>query len=63
MDMKSLYIDGNYVTASSDIQFTTFNPANGQPMATIRQASQADLELAIDAAKKRLCYMVGDDAN
>ncbi|WP_318471002.1 betaine-aldehyde dehydrogenase [Photobacterium leiognathi] len=52
MDMKSLYIDGNYVTASSDIQFTTFNPANGQPIATIGQASQADLELAINAAKK-----------
>ncbi|WP_419206955.1 aldehyde dehydrogenase family protein [Photobacterium leiognathi subsp. mandapamensis] len=52
MDMKSLYIDGNYVTASSDIQFTTFNPANGQPIATIGQASQADLELAISAAKK-----------
>ncbi|PSX08872.1 betaine-aldehyde dehydrogenase [Photobacterium angustum] len=52
MDMKSLYIDGNYVAASSDIQFTTINPANGQPIATIGQASQADLELAISAAKK-----------
>ncbi len=59
MDMKSLYIDGNYVTASADIQFTTFNPANGQPIATIGQASPADLELAINAAKKGFAIWSG----
>ncbi|MFC5080540.1 NAD/NADP-dependent betaine aldehyde dehydrogenase [Vibrio thalassae] len=52
MDMKTLYIDGQAQHGSSDEYFTTYNPANGEPLAEIVQASPKDLEFAIESAKK-----------
>jgi len=51
MEMKSLFIDGKACHATSNETFTTFNPANGEPLAEIGQASEQDLALAIEAAK------------
>ncbi|NOJ21933.1 betaine-aldehyde dehydrogenase [Vibrio coralliilyticus] len=52
MDMKSLYIDGSACNTTSGESFTTYNPANGEPLATIGQASPQDLERAIESAKQ-----------
>ncbi|AIW21169.1 betaine-aldehyde dehydrogenase [Vibrio coralliilyticus] len=52
MDMKSLYIDGSACNATSGESFITYNPANGEPLATIGQASPQDLERAIESAKQ-----------
>ncbi|NRB69261.1 MAG: betaine-aldehyde dehydrogenase [Vibrio sp.] len=52
MDIKSLYIDGSACNATSGESFTTYNPANGEPLATIGQASPKDLERAIESAKQ-----------
>ncbi|CAM2860056.1 betaine-aldehyde dehydrogenase [Vibrio neptunius] len=52
MEMKSLYIDGSACNATSGESFTTYNPANGEPLATIGQASPQDLERAIESAKQ-----------
>lgn len=50
--MNSLYIDGQSIQATSGETFTSINPANGEPIAQLGQASQADLELAIESAKR-----------
>ena len=50
--MNSLYIDGQSIQATSGESFTSMNPANGEPIAQLGQASQADLELAIESAKR-----------
>lgn len=52
MEMNSLYIDGQSIQATSGETFTSINPANGEPIAQLGQASQADLELAIESAKR-----------
>ncbi|WP_104401748.1 betaine-aldehyde dehydrogenase [Vibrio penaeicida] len=52
MNMKSLYIDGHVCGATSQESFTTYNPATGKPLAEIGQASQQDLERAIQSAKQ-----------
>lgn len=52
MKMNSLYIDGQSIQATSGETFTSINPANGEPIAQLGQASQADLELAIESAKR-----------
>lgn len=52
MEMNSLYIDGKSIQATSGETFTSINPANGEPIAQLGQASQADLELAIESAKR-----------
>ena len=52
MEMKSLYINGTLCSANSNEYFTTYNPANGEPLATLGQASQHDVELAVESAKK-----------
>ncbi|WP_300176392.1 betaine-aldehyde dehydrogenase [uncultured Aliivibrio sp.] len=52
MEMNSLYIDGQSIQATSGESFTSINPANGEPIAQLGQASQADLELAIESAKR-----------
>ncbi|MDC5852074.1 betaine-aldehyde dehydrogenase [Vibrio europaeus] len=51
MEMKSLFIDGKVCHATSNETFTTYNPANGEPLANVGQTSEQDLALAIDAAK------------
>ncbi|OEF11830.1 betaine-aldehyde dehydrogenase [Aliivibrio logei] len=52
MEMNSLYIDGQSIQATSGESFTSINPANGEPIAQLGQASQADLEFAIESAKR-----------
>ncbi|SKA58238.1 betaine-aldehyde dehydrogenase [Enterovibrio nigricans] len=50
MDIKQLYIHGRYVEASSGEVFTTLNPATGDILADVQQASQADVDLAVKSA-------------
>lgn len=48
---EDLYIDG-WCTGSSERSATTSNPFNDEPIATIRQASQADVDAAYEATAK-----------
>ncbi|MCV5747230.1 aldehyde dehydrogenase family protein, partial [Escherichia coli] len=52
MEMKTHYIDGAMYIGCSEEHFTTYNPANGEPLANIKQANQDDLQAAIESAKK-----------
>ncbi len=49
---EQLYIDG-WVDGTSEREATTVNPFNDEPIATIRQASQADVDKAYDVAKQK----------
>ena len=49
---KSLYIHGAYAEANSGKSFETINPANGQVISRIGQASKKDVENAIISAEK-----------
>ena len=49
---KSLYIHGTYSEANSGESFKTINPANGQVISHIGQASKEDVENAILSAEK-----------
>lgn len=48
---QRLYIGGQYVQATSGETFDTVNPATGEKLAAIQQASQADIDLAVQSAK------------
>lgn len=52
MKLKSLFINGKACSGSSGESFTTYNPANGEPLAEIDQASESDVQAAIDSAKQ-----------
>ncbi|ENM8380506.1 betaine-aldehyde dehydrogenase [Vibrio alginolyticus] len=52
MEMKAHYINGAMYDGCSGEHFTTYNPANGEPLANIKQANQDDLQAAIESAKK-----------
>ena len=52
MEMNSLYIDGQTVAATSGETFVSTNPANGEPNAILGQASQSDLNQAVESAKR-----------
>ena len=47
-----LYIHGDYIESSSGEMFNSINPANGEVIATIGQASEDDVEKAILSAEK-----------
>ncbi|MDO5669969.1 MAG: aldehyde dehydrogenase family protein [Corynebacterium sp.] len=49
---SQLYIDG-WVDGTSEREATTVNPFNDEPIATIRQASQADVDKAYDVAQQK----------
>jgi betaine-aldehyde dehydrogenase len=49
---QQLYIDGTYVEASGGQVFESINPANGEVLAEVAQASRADLERAVVSAEK-----------
>jgi len=49
---EQLFIDG-WVDGTSGRTATTVNPFNDEPIATIRQASRADVDKAYDVAKQR----------
>lgn len=50
MDIKQLYIHGKYVSATSGETFPTLNPATGETLAEVQQASQADVDAAVASA-------------
>lgn len=52
MEMKTHYIDGAMYIGCSEEYFTTYNPANGEPLANVKQANQSDMEAAIESAKR-----------
>ncbi|OOE87186.1 betaine-aldehyde dehydrogenase [Salinivibrio siamensis] len=52
MDAKTLFINGQLTTATSGEQFATVNPATGETLAQIGQASVDDVQAAVDAAKQ-----------
>ena len=49
-DTQRLYIGGTYVDSTSQETFETFDPATGQCLATVAQASRADIERAVASA-------------
>jgi len=50
--LQKLYIHGGYVDATSGATFQAINPANGEVLAEVQRASQADVERAVDSAQK-----------
>ncbi|KKA46151.1 MULTISPECIES: betaine-aldehyde dehydrogenase [unclassified Salinivibrio] len=52
MDAKTLFINGQLTSATSGEQFATVNPATGETLAQIGQASADDVQAAVDAAKQ-----------
>ena len=52
MSVKKLYIDGEWVEGSEGKTFFSTNPATGEVIAEIAQASVEDAKRAIAAAKK-----------
>jgi aldehyde dehydrogenase (NAD+) len=47
-----LFIDGAFTDPGDHHQFTTLNPATGQSLATVAQASAADVDRAVAAARR-----------
>ncbi|MBN3763852.1 betaine-aldehyde dehydrogenase [Burkholderia sp. Ac-20365] len=50
--LQRLYIGGEYVDATSGATFDTFDPATGEPLATVQQASEADIDRAVQSARE-----------
>ena len=51
MQHTQLYINGGHQSATSGETFTSVNPATAKPLATIDQASQADVDMAVANAQ------------
>ncbi len=51
MALVQLYIDGGYQNATSDETFSSTNPATGETLAEIQNASQADIDKAVETAR------------
>lgn len=49
---KSLYIGGEWVRPASGAELSVTNPTNGKLLAKVAEASQADVDVAVDAAEK-----------
>ncbi|MDA7086632.1 betaine-aldehyde dehydrogenase [Pseudomonas sp. SA3-5] len=49
-DEQKLYIGGRYVDSTSGATFESINPANGEVLANVQSASQADVERAVASA-------------
>ena len=52
MEIKKMYIDGEWVEGSEGKTFKSINPSNGEVIAEIAEASVEDARRAIAAAKK-----------
>ncbi|SEN19862.1 betaine-aldehyde dehydrogenase [Halomonas caseinilytica] len=52
LDTQTLYIDGRRVDATSGETFPVVNPFDGSRLADIQQASEADVDAAVDAARR-----------
>ena len=50
-ETQQLYIGGRFVNATSDKTFQTINPANGEVLAEVQAASQADVDAAVKSAQ------------
>lgn len=50
--LHQLYIHGQYVNATSGKTFDTINPATGQILASVQQASKADVDAAVKSAQR-----------
>ncbi|TDX32320.1 betaine aldehyde dehydrogenase [Modicisalibacter xianhensis] len=51
-ETQQLYIGGRRVDATSGETFETINPVNGEVLANVQQASQADVDNAVAAARE-----------
>jgi acyl-CoA reductase-like NAD-dependent aldehyde dehydrogenase len=51
---KGLLIGGEWLPAASGETFATLNPATGQPLAEVALASTADVDRAVEAARRAL---------
>ncbi len=49
---QPLYIDGKYVPSAAGNTFQTINPANGEVLAEVHEAGKADVDSAVEAARK-----------
>ncbi|WP_199039687.1 aldehyde dehydrogenase family protein [Glycomyces salinus] len=47
-----LFIDGKFVEAEDGASFTSVNPADGRALFTVAEAGRADVEAAVDAARR-----------
>jgi acyl-CoA reductase-like NAD-dependent aldehyde dehydrogenase len=47
-----MYVDGKWVDAIDGGRFEVLNPATGEVVATVPDAQPADVELAVDAARR-----------
>ncbi|HEX4447862.1 MAG TPA: aldehyde dehydrogenase family protein [Polyangiaceae bacterium] len=52
MDHYPFLIDGKLVDAANGERFTTIDPSNGRPLATVGAASRADVDAAVGAARR-----------
>ncbi|MCJ8298058.1 MAG: betaine-aldehyde dehydrogenase [Pseudomonadales bacterium] len=52
MKPTQLYIDGSYCDASSNNTFASYNPATGELLAQVQEASLADVDRAVDSAER-----------
>ncbi|CAG9271609.1 betaine-aldehyde dehydrogenase [Paraburkholderia caribensis] len=50
--LQRLYIGGEYVDATSGATFDSFDPATGELLATVQQASEADIDRAVQSARE-----------
>ena len=57
-----LYIDGNYLASSSGETFMSINPANGETIAIVDQASEKDVEKAVLSSEKAFSVWSGMSA-
>ncbi|HET8789942.1 MAG TPA: aldehyde dehydrogenase family protein, partial [Modicisalibacter sp.] len=51
-ETQQLYIGGRRVDATSNDTFDTINPANGEILASVQLASQADVDRAVESARE-----------
>lgn len=54
--LQQLYIGGRRVDATSGKTFESINPANGELLAQVQSASRADVDVAVESAKKASAY-------
>lgn len=50
--LQRLYIGGGYTDATSGKTFDTFDPATGELLAQVQQASAADVDRAVASARE-----------
>jgi betaine-aldehyde dehydrogenase len=50
--LQRLYIGGEYVDATSGLTFDSVDPATGEHLATVQQASETDIDRAVQSARE-----------